>query len=292
MKKALARTLSLAALCAGPALAAPQLPAGAPSPWAGFYGGFNLGGVTSTATTVRTNGASIYDWAAGELNMPYGFSSPYRTGSANVSQTGVIGGLQIGYNYQFAPQVILGFETDFQGASAQGSGSFLSLAGATDKDALTHLQSGVVNTSAGLDWMGTARARIGYLVQPSLLVFATGGFAYGGTWAAVNTSGYHWHPGNVVAHPANPVTPTSDYLNQVSVGWAAGGGVEWMFMQNWSAKVEGIYYDLGALAFSGQYSPLINPAAPASVAIINEATTRVNYQGVVARLGVNYHFSW
>ncbi|MGJ0506473.1 MAG: outer membrane protein [Methylocystis sp.] len=292
MKQRLMGTLLLGALAQSPALAAPPLPIGTPSPWSGFYAGLSLGGVTATATTVPTNGFSVYDWAAGALSMPYGFTAPYRAGNAGGGQAGVIGGLQFGYAFAVTPSVLIGVETDFQGTSLQGSGSSYSLAGAVDKEKITHLQNGLVNASSGIGWIGTARGRIGYLIQPSLLVFATGGFAYGDTWAAVNSYGYHWHPAHEAGHPENPVTPTSDRISRIGVGWTAGGGAEWMFIQNWSAKAEALYYDLGSQTVSGQYSPLINPAAPGSVAIINAASTRFDYQGVIARLGVNYHFAW
>lgn len=294
MYKLLAGTISFAIMTVASAQAAPQGPASAPPPalWRGFYAGLNLGGLTSTSSSVTTNGFSTYDWAAGGLNMPFGFTSPYRTGSVSAGQSGVFGGLQIGYNYQLTPDIVVGFETDFQGTSLQGKGSFNAISGAIDSKGITHLQTGLVDAASGISWMGTARGRIGYLVQPSLLVFATGGFAYGDTWAAINSTGYHWHPGHEIDHPHNPVTPTLDSLSRIGVGWAAGAGAEWMFMQNWSAKAEALYYDLGSQTISGQYSPLINPSAPGSVAIINAATTRFDYQGVVARAGVNYHFAW
>lgn len=302
-------TLSVAtlALITSSALAAdlpwhkgpPVLPPPPPPPpmWTGFYAGLNLGGGVSTSTTVTTIGYSVYDWAAGAYNLPFGWTSGYRAGNASVGQAGVVGGGQIGYNYQVSPHFVLGFETDFQGTSISGSGTSYGLTGASGNTAnpaenFLHLQNGVVNASAGIGWIGTVRGRVGFLATPSLLLFATGGFAYGNTYASVGTSGYHWHPGNEIAHPENPVTPTWTSLSSTRVGWTVGGGAEWMFLQNWSAKVEALYYDLGSQSVGGQFSPLINPAAPNSIAIINGATTTFNYQGVIARIGVNYHFDW
>ena len=46
------------------------------------------------------------------------------------------------------------------------------------------------NMQAGLDWIGTVRGRVGYLVTPTILLFGTGGFAYGNTWANVSSYGY------------------------------------------------------------------------------------------------------
>jgi len=270
-------------------------PAAAPAPlWTGFYAGLNAGGMIGTTNSVSTNGYSTFDWASGALSMPFGFTSPYRTGNANVNQGGVIGGGQIGYNYQFNKNFILGFETDFQGVGFSGSGSSYGLTSTTDRNGTIHLQQGQVSTNAGIGWLGTARARLGYLITPSLLVFGTGGFAYGNTYANVSTYGFHWHPQDEPSHPhpPNAVTPTFTSSNTVSAGWTVGGGAEWMFMNNWSAKLESLYYNLGSQNVFGQYSPLINNDAPNSIALINAATTKVDYQGVIIRAGVNYYFNF
>jgi len=64
-----------------------------------------------------------------------------------------------------------------------------------------------------------------------------------------------------------------------------------MFIHNWSAKFEALYYNLGSQNGGAQYSPLINNEAPNSIALINAATTKVNYQAIIVRAGVNYHFN-
>jgi outer membrane immunogenic protein len=269
-------------------------PTAAPTPmWAGFYAGLNVGGIIGASNNVSTNGYSTFDWAAGALSMPFGFTSPYRTGNASVDQAGVIGGGQLGYNYAFNKNIILGLETDFQGSGFSGSGSSYGLTATTDRNGTLHMQEGQVSTNAGISWIGTARARLGYLLTPSLLVFGTGGLAYGNTYANVNTYGFHWHPQDEPSHPhpPNAVTPTFTSINTVSAGWIVGGGAEWMFIKNWSAKVEALYYNLGSQNVAAQYSPLINNEAPNSIALINAATTKVNYQGVIVRTGVNYHFN-
>ncbi|QGM46952.1 outer membrane protein [Methylocystis heyeri] len=281
----------------GGAAAAETVVSPAPRPmWTGFYLGLNLGGGFNASTNAATTGYSIYDWAAGVYELPFGWTAGYRTGNASVGQAGVVGGGQVGFNYQIGPNLVVGVETDFQGAGISGGGSSYALAGgagATPDPAhnFLHLQSGIVNVSAGTGWIGTVRGRVGFLATPSVLLFATGGFAYGNTYANVATSGYHWHPGHEIAHPENPVTPTWSALDATSVGWTVGGGGEWMFLEHWSAKIEALYYDLGSQSVYGQFSPLINPAAPNSIAIINGATTTLGFRGVIARVGVNYHFN-
>jgi outer membrane immunogenic protein len=266
----------------------------APTPpmWTGFYAGLNIGAGIGAAPNVQTNGYSIYQWQPGSPGLPFGFTAPYRTGNAVVDQSGIIGGGQIGYNYNFNQNILLGVEADFQGASISGRGASYGAIAATDQIGTTHLQHGVVSTDAGVAWLGTARARVGYLVTPAILVYGTGGFAYGNTYANVVTHGFHWHPGEREDSRPIPVTPTWSSIDNLSVGWTAGGGGEWMFMQNWSAKAEALYYDLGSQSVNGQYSPLYNPVAPNTIAILNAANTTIDARGIIARAGVNYHFNW
>ena len=299
MKKTALSAIILAAIST-PTFAA-DLPArkdqqAAPSPapmWTGFYAGLNVGGGIGTSTGVQTNGYGAYDPVSQTYGMPWGFASPYRSGSATLNQGGIVGGGQVGYNYQVGQNMLIGAEADFQGTSIQGSGTAFGFASAqaTVSNNVTHYQEGMVSTNAGLNWIGTVRGRVGYLVTPSLLLFGTGGFAYGNTWANVSSYGLHWHPFNANV-PADIVFPSYQSINNVSVGWTAGGGAEWMFLQNWSAKVEAIYYNLGSQNVTGQYSPLLNERYTQSLfAFIAAARTNVTYNGIIARAGVNYHFN-
>lgn len=104
--------------------------------WTGIYAGFNVGGGVSTSSSVSTSGYSVYDWAAGVYNLPFGWTSPYRAGNVAANGAGIIGGGQVGYNYRIGPNFILGFEADFQGTSISGGGSSFGLPEA--KGALTN----------------------------------------------------------------------------------------------------------------------------------------------------------
>ncbi|TDX67402.1 outer membrane immunogenic protein [Methylosinus sp. sav-2] len=283
-----AQDIALAKIVA-PAVVVPLPP---PPLWGGAYVGLNAGWGFGGSNEVPTFGTSIFDWAAGALGMPFGFSSPYVTGLARLEQSGFLGGAQLGYNHLWSPNILLGVETDIDGAIIRGSGSSQGFAGAVDEHGLLHLQTGVASTRAGLSWLGSLRGRLGYIVAPSLLVYGTGGLAYGGGFANVFTYGAHWHPQDPIDHPDNPVTPNWGNYSDTRTGWIAGGGLEWMFAPRWSLKVEGLYYDLGEATLSTSPSAVINPAAPGSIAILNIATTRVKYDGAIARFGVDYHFGW
>jgi outer membrane immunogenic protein len=139
--------------------------------------------------------------------VPLGFGLNDNNSSSN---GGVVGGGQIGYNYQFSPWLVVGLETDFQGTSiGSGGGGNNWWWGGGNREQIS--------------WFGTIRGRLGITsFDPHFLIYGTGGFAYG----EVQRNG--WLIQNSV----------------VKTGWTAGGGVEWAFMPNWSAKVEYLYTDL------------------------------------------------
>lgn len=112
-------------------------------------------------------------------------------------QVGPIGGFQIGYNWQFSPLFVLGLEADIQGAditsdrdagntttatqSFAGTGGFTkAVVGGNSAEALVaSFTNPAITTNsfnsvtADLNWLGTVRARLGYLITPNLLLYAT-----------------------------------------------------------------------------------------------------------------------
>jgi outer membrane immunogenic protein len=237
-----------------------------PLTWNGFYAGLNLGGGWN-ANNGNNETSAYYD-----PNYAFGSSVAGNTGVVpnlfflpNGNQTGtaagVIGGAQIGYNYQFNPSIVVGAEVDFQGSSISGNGpgnasnfyaSPFPLPGTTAYNGVLAPVSAINGGNLSLDYIGTVRGRAGWLFTPTLLVYGTAGFAYGGVSA--------WGQ------------------NNIRTGWTAGGGLEWMFAPNWSAKVEYLYADLDSGGVTGgwgwNYGYNFHP--------------QVN----IVRAGVNYHFNW
>lgn len=303
------------------------LPPPPPPMWHGFYAGLNAGYGWGTNKNPDSSQLNAGSWSVTTRVIPGGaftYGSPFvgsalATNGASLTQSGFIGGGQFGYNFQFKETFVAGFEADFQGADFRGgSTGFGHLNGSstdgTPAVGIFGLQNGAFanSLSAGLDYLGTARGRLGFLLKPNLLIFATGGLAYGGAWANVATYG----ASTITPYAYQTGSPTAPYpaaaqsyvgggrSNTLLVGYSAGGGVEWMFMRNWSLKAEAFYYNLGSLNVStcavanpanGQI--LINQAANAisraysGPGAINGFTS-VNYQGVIARAGVNYHFDF
>lgn len=279
----------------------------------GIYAGVNAGFGVGTSSSVPTMSYPVIDGFPSSFNnVPdpslivqksptFGISALANTGIASVNQSGVIGGGQIGYNYFLTDQIIVGAETDFQGSGIAGSGKSTNAAiqnglvtypyGSLDVSGVSY---GMNNLNTNIEWMGTVKGRAGVLVTNSVLIFATGGLAYGSISAqSINSQQYAF---NVSSKNINfgdeyygwPVLYFPGYSNNHSInsGWTAGGGTEWMASSNWSLKAEALYYDLGKMSLSaptvvGQYyMPLT----------MNYTTSTFKYEGVIARFGLNYHF--
>jgi len=187
--------------------------------WTGFYVGGQLGyGLAG----VRPNDADVV--ALFGPGLTYSNPEPAR---------GVLGGVTIGYNYQFG-RWVAGLEGDFSGSDVKGDFN-----GVAPGPVTVHL-------GARLNWLATARARLGYTVGPAL-VYATGGAAF----ARISGDDTNVVPG---------ATFFSTDANTHS-GWAAGGGVEYAITRQLSAKVEGLYAGLSeelyqAVRFKGEVAVL------------------------------------
>jgi outer membrane immunogenic protein len=279
------------AFLAGSALAAdlpkakgaPIVALSPPSTWAGFYFGANIGGVFDAASGVNTTARPLFNDTAGlALGAPSFFgaaSAASIPGAGSLSNVGVIGGGQIGFNWQLSTNFLAGLEADIQGATLS---SVASPSGAAVETSTGSLVTSKSNLTKNLNYLGTVRGRLGYLVTPTLLVFGSGGLAFGGM---TFTNGIFQSSSN-----ANfPLAAVSANYGDAQIGWAAGGGVEWMLLPNWSAKAEYLYYDLGSVTTSNLLSG-VTPAGNPLYASSFQSSTHIS--GHVVRAGLNYHFRW
>ena len=227
--------------------------------WTGVYFGLNAGwlGADNTMVNKATPGGeepSLAALATGDFSLG--------------NKSGFIGGAEIGYNYQFSNWVA-GIEADIQGISGQAvNGSITSTSGP-----LSSTLTGSMDTR----WLGTLRGRLGFLPAPTLLVYGTGGLAYSEISASTSLT---QSDGSIFTGSG---TGGDDFVKLVT-GWTAGGGVEWMFTQNWSVKVEYLRYDLGTTNFTwlAQDTTTSTPGS-----IYQNETTSVHNQGNILRVGLN-----
>jgi outer membrane immunogenic protein len=175
------------------------------------------------------------------LNAAYGFGNSRWTNTITNATTGdfdvsgaILGGT-MGYNIQLGGSVV-GVEGDIAWSGLKGSSTVMCVGTCETK-----------NT-----WLATARGRIGYAFDRFLPYF-TGGAAIGEIKAS---------------------TPFGGSLSNTNVGWTAGGGLEYAFVNNWSAKFEYLYVDLGKMNCQ-------TCAAP---------STEISLNSNIVRAGVNYKF--
>jgi outer membrane immunogenic protein len=236
------------------------LPSFAPKfSWTGAYVG-----VTAGYGWFRDEGAPTCANPAGIPNGPGCQNVP----ASNMNGSGFIGGVQMGYNYQFQ-QIVAGVEFDFQGAGIRGSqtvgGPFSFFGGGVA------LPPATFSAEQSLRWFGTARFRLGYALWDRTLIYATGGLAYGRVDFETDfTSSF----------PFAFLTSASE----TKAGFVVGGGVEQAFAGEWSVKIEGLYYDLGDTLLTGGCTV----CGAGVTGFVRGKTFEMN--GGIVRAGLNYKF--
>ena len=117
-----------------------------------------------------------------------------------------------------------------------------------------------------------------------MLAYATGGLAYGWTNLSHTVFGNVTNGGALVGVSYGNVN-----TSRTQVGWTVGGGLEWAFAPNWSAKLEYLYYDLGSynILAETQGVTLNTRASVNSVSLVSG-----QFHGNIVRVGLNYHFNF
>jgi outer membrane immunogenic protein len=121
----------------------------------------------------------------------------------------------------------------------------------------------------GSDWTATFRARAGWLMTGTVLLYGTGGMAT----ADADTE-------DSVVLPSGAVNAVAD--SRTRTGWTAGGGVEWTTAQRWSIRVGYLYADFGSFVTTSRNSDTAFPLATI------EHDHRLQEHMVV--VGMNVHF--
>ena len=213
--------------------------------WSGFYVGVNAG-------------YHFGDREAQTSSEPPGGTVPAALRRVGLDSGGIIGGGQIGYNWQFGSWVT-GVEADIQASGINDESAVSFGAGPGALRAMF---------SQDMEWLGTVRGRLGYAMDRTL-IFATGGFAYGKVENSV-----------VVRSPVIGLV-VSGRDRSVETGYTVGAGIEHAFGTNWSAKLEYLYYDLG------DTTTALSLAFPPGSHVAN---ARFENDGHIVRVGLNYKF--
>jgi opacity protein-like surface antigen len=163
--------------------------------WTGLYLGANFGGAFNREDA----------------------TTPLAVAATNPS--GVMGGIQFGYNYLLAPHWLVGVEGDLGWTAAQGKTNFVDPAG-----------TAALSVTSDHNWYDTADVRLGYVTGP-LMLYAKGG----GAWMNAD---YRLE--------VNSGLDGATALSTNRSGWNAGVGLEYMLGKRWSAKLEYDHLDFGS----------------------------------------------
>lgn len=161
----------------------------------------------------------VYNWTGfyvgGHLGGAFGSGSSFFG-----KDKSFLGGLQVGGDYQFAPNWLVGIEGQYSWLPGSGTAS----------------RFGGFDLTRDRDALGSITGRLGYAVGPSLL-YAKGGWAYQDVSYQARTLGG---------------APVSVALGGNSKsGYTVGAGLEYLFTPNWSTKIEYQYYNFGSASFIG-----------------------------------------
>src|SRR5882762_7814939 len=229
MKKILLGAAALAAMAApafaadiaarpytkAPAYTAPQIVYN----WTGFYIGGHVGGAFAGNNSLQGSDARF------------------------------LGGVQGGFDYQFAPNWVMGAEAQYSWLPNSNNNGVL-------------FPGGTLVTS-NTNQLGSVTGRVGYTWGPALL-YAKGGYA--------------WRDGNNLGVTVGGLPAGFTTNGNRKDGFTVGGGLEYMFAPNWSAKAEYQYYDFGKTNFTA------GPADVTGQSFRNDEHT--------VKVGVNYRFGW
>jgi outer membrane immunogenic protein len=169
-----------------------------PPMWNGGYVGGNLG-------------VGLFDPRISAEFAPFGTA-----GISTSNEAGVVGGVHGGYNWQVAPQWVVGVEGDFDLTSLRASAS----------------GSRFISASTNVNWLSSVRGRVGYLWTPGLMLYGTAGFAFADIDYQANLQGLGFIAG------VNRST-TKD-------GFVVGAGAEYMWSREWLLRTEYLFYDFGS----------------------------------------------
>jgi outer membrane immunogenic protein len=180
-----------------------------------------------TKAPVYTAPQIVYNWTGFYVGGHVGGAFPGGN-TLEGSSARFLGGVQGGFDYQFANNWVLGAEAQYSWLTGS-SGNGVIFPGGT-----------VVTSSA--DQLGSVAGRLGYAFGPAL-VYGKGGYA----WRGNNNVG--------VSVGGAPVAFTT--VANGRDGYTVGAGLEYMFAPNWSVKGEYQYYNFGNTSFTSGPAPIV-----------------------------------
>ena len=223
--------------------------------WTGFYLGAHAG--YRWANADFTSAAYIFD-------PPIGGPIAFPARSESYDLNGGIVGVHGGYNYQFAPNWLIGLEGDWTWGKASASKSSALTVVAVDGFVFRSLNT---TSEVKLGWQATIRGRLGYVHGPWLL-YGTGGVAFArAEWSEAATL--------MSIQPILVLATATSSAHKTLTGFAVGGGAEYMFTQNWIGRLEYLYEGFRDFSVPSGFGP---------------QTGNIDLSAHKLRVGISYKF--
>jgi iron complex outermembrane receptor protein len=218
-------------------------------------------------------------YSAGKSNTDTIFSDPASgaqlfatNGSRRLD--GAIGGAQAGYNW-LAGMFLAGIEGDLNYSGQRAKLNAVCPGEICNPGLIGVIGDPSVTASfeqgQKLEWFATLRARLGVTVTPDAIAYVTGGVAVGEVMTAGTVFGFDGD-----GNPVNTIVSS----HNTKAGLAAGGGIEGRLVDNWTAKIEYLYLDLGTV----NTIPAPVPNSTTAAAFNSRITDNI------VRVGINYKF--
>jgi len=203
--------------------------------WTGFYLGAGVGFRSSETHPAVTSATLTNPLGTFDISGCGGGFPCFLSGEP-VNGTSAKFGPYLGYNWQIGLRWVVGLEVDWSWAKQT-----------TALNPVLYPSSGFVGAplssfAVGTKWDASARARVGYLVDPAVLLYATGGPA----WLSLEQTSSCGSP----SCPAGGLAPAAIVDSATRLGWTIGGGIEAVLWSNWVARAEYRYADFGHVSFT------------------------------------------
>jgi outer membrane immunogenic protein len=178
--------------------------------------------------------------------------------SVSTSHDGFLGGGVVGFNYQIS-NFVWGVEGDFDWTSLNATGNGIAT------------RIGTLQASANTDWIAALTGRIGIAADRALF-YVRGG----GGWVR-NT-----------ASITNLTTGAAVSASNSNNGWLFGGGIEYAFASNWSAKLEYDFLSLRSFSWNSALFPGDTFTASRNISMLKGGINWRFGENAIAPLGGRY----
>lgn len=199
--------------------------------WDGYYLGASVGARFASNNWVTTAACPSVPICSGGIPGP-DFAQTFNSTAARIAAFG-------GRNWMLGATWLAGVEAEIGWADNRNTNG--PIPGTTLSGLILPSITNGDTASVNLSWDASLRARVGALVQPNTLLFATAGLAL----QRVEITASCGNNGATTYCTSPPGVPHNEVQSLILPGWTIGAGLEHLLAPNWLVRVEYRYADFG-----------------------------------------------